>query len=68
MRSIRTILVDAMAPPWIRTMNNHKPDPRGRKWREDDWLLVDGNEVLARTYPYEHGPHGGRWFWAMSAW
>lgn len=52
---------------WIR-IKNHKPDPRDPEWRDDDWLLVDGNEVLARTYAYEHGPQGGRWFWALSAW
>ena len=52
---------------WIKT-KNHKPDPRGPEWREDDWLLVDGDEVLARAYAYEHGPQGGRWFWALSAW
>ncbi len=51
---------------WIIT-KTHKPSPVDPKWRDDDWL-IDGDEVSARTYRYEHGPQSGRWFWARSAW
>ncbi len=52
---------------WMKTRDNN-PEPQARKWRDNDWLLVDGRKVLARTYAFHHDTQTGRWLWALSAW
>ncbi len=44
---------------WIRN-KNHKASPHDAHWRDHDWLLLDGDDVSARTCRYEHGPQAGR--------
>ncbi len=56
-----------MSRRWMKTRNS-KPDSQELKWRENDWLLVDGKKVLARTYASHQGPHTGQWLWALTAW
>lgn len=46
---------------WIKT-KNHKPSPRDSKWEENEWLLVDGEEDLARIYACHHGLQTAPWF------